>query len=130
MIDWPDLVRPRCVTSGWQLAGLVTGNLGIAAVYLRIPIVLRRIVRRLGGHVLEGRIVRKAARFVQACGLTHLFGVAALFFVEFDAAALIILFYACFVSLAFERVVSAAEEDIVRTVLEARELQAVIEGVG
>lgn len=126
MIDWVSLVRPHCVLSGWQLFGLVLGNAGIAAVYLRIPWVLRRIVRRLGGAVFGGGIIRRGARFVQACAMTHLAAIIALFMPTLDLAVLVVLLYANIVSWHFDFLVRAAEDVIVETILEARKLSITV----
>lgn len=128
MIDLADLVRPRCIRNGWHLAGLILFHGGIGWVYLRIPWVLRRIVRRLGGAVFGHGIIRKLARFIQACALTHIFYIASLFTDHLDGALLVVLASALVISLAFERVLSSAEDRIVELVLDARSLGVKVDG--
>lgn len=94
-----DLVRQRCVTSPALLVLGILGDLGMLAAYLWIPRSLRRIAIALPPGTAGRRELRGTAAFVQACGLTHAWKAATLFFPALDWPALLWLYFAVAISL-------------------------------
>lgn len=94
------LVRPHCVTSAPLLVGILLGNLGIAICYMRIPWILRRLLRAIG-DIPGAREIRGTKRFVGWCGLTHLSVIVALFFPAFDWPAVFVMLVTVLVSADF-----------------------------
>jgi len=117
-------VRDRCITSIPLLVALVVGNALIAACYLYIPAVLDRIARAIGSDSPGFHEIRGTARFVRACGFTHVASIAVLFWPGLDWPAVFVLALTGVVSAAFAARLHAHYREIIRELEAARELRA------
>lgn len=117
------LIRHQCISDWRYLIGYILMSAWIATSYLWIPAILWRILRQVGGKVLGGGEVRGFAIFVASCGVTHIFGIAILFFPSLDWIALLWLAWTAVLSWQTARLISGREQVIVRAILDARELE-------
>jgi hypothetical protein len=99
--------RTACIPNDSRtILGLITGNLLIFVAYCRIPMMLRRIARRVtaaGYEMPEKRISTFFVAFIFSCGLTHLVG-ALVFFLPWFRVENGIIWVTAIVSLATSQI--------------------------
>ena len=121
ILQW--LVREQCVTSPWILFGLVLGDAAIACVYLWIPVMLRRVLREAGDITGKATILG-FARFVGACGVTHVLGILTIFMPELDWPRVGWLAWTAAISLQAAIGLKRAERVIVAALIDRKVLEA------
>lgn len=130
-MDWHQWVRPHCVTSPWLLVAMVATNGWIAYSYLRIPRIIKRILREVGYPriVLPGAPeAYGTAIFIASCGVTHLFSVAVLFCPSLDWLAISWALWTGGISWWTARRLHKAERLIIATALEAQTFAGRVDG--
>lgn len=120
------VIRERCVTSPWILLGVVLGDLAIAVVYLWIPIMLFRVLRAVGGTITGGPTIRGFARFVGACGVTHVLGIVVLFAPNADWIRVGWLVWTAAISWQTAIVLKRAEPAVIAALRDRKKLEAAL----
>lgn len=99
MIDLVSMVRPRCIISAWQLFGLVGTDAAIGLIYLTTSAGMGKMLRDGGGSLrVTAGTMKGATLFIFSCGLTHIFKILTLFFVDLDGAYLAVQVWTALVS--------------------------------
>lgn len=125
-VDFLDThVRRVCVTSPFIFLPQIVFDLAIGYVYIRIPALLRRILRAAGGDRVTGAAeIKSFSIFVGACGVSHLFGVVVLFYPTLDWPRVGWLLWTAVVSWRTLRMLRKSEIVVIAALRDRQSLEA------